>query len=224
MIQISMVHWLKLNVYDLFDEPENSSFQIGGDIFCEKHNGLIYLPNFISNEESSKLISYIENQQWSAELNRRVQHYGYRYDYKSRNLDVSSEVLEIEQPFIGLLDTLTYELNELGLKSRPNQIIVNEYEIGQGITWHIDSEKSFDDNIFIISLLSDCLMKLENKNTKDKLDVLLKKNSLLCLTKESRYDWKHTIPNTKSFVFNGKKFTRARRLSLTCRYIKNPLI
>lgn len=202
-------------MYDLFDEPENLSSQIGEDEFCEKENGLIYLPDFISTEESRELINYVENQPWSSELNRRVQHYGYRYDYKSRTLDVLSEVLEIEQPFTGLLDTLTYELNELGVKSRPNQIIVNEYEIGQGITWHIDSEKSFDDNIFIISLLSDCLMKLEHKKTKEQLDVYLKKNSLLCLTKESRYDWRHTIPNTKSFVFHGKKFMRARRLSLT---------
>lgn len=207
-------------MYDLFDEPENSFFQIGGDCFCEEKIGLIYIPNFISLEESFKLIGYIENQPWSSELNRRVQHYGYRYNYKSRNLDFSSDVLEIEQPFIGLLDTLTYELSELGLKTRPNQVIVNEYEIGQGITWHIDSEKSFDDNIFIISLLSDCVLKLEHKNTKEQLEVFLKKNSLLCLTKESRYDWRHTIPSTKSFVFKGKKVMRARRLSLTCRYIK----
>ena len=60
-------------------------------------------------------------------------------------------------------------------------------------------------------------------DTKDTLEVYLKKNSLLCLTKESRYDWRHTIPNTKSFVFNGKKFLRDRRLSLTCRFIKKPL-
>lgn len=220
---MSIVQWLKLNVYDLFDEPQDFYNQIGGDLFSENETGLIYIPNFISGEESLKLISYIENQQWSSELNRRVQHYGYRYDYKSRNLDISSEVLEIEQPFTGLLDTITYELNELGLKDRPNQIIVNEYEIGQGITWHIDSEKSFDDNIFILSLLSDCLMKLEHKKTKEQLDVYLKKNSLLCLTKESRYDWRHTIPSTKSFVFKGQKIMRARRLSLTCRYIKNPL-
>lgn len=215
---------MKLNVYDLFDDSEDLLYQIGGDLFCENENGLIYIPDFISLEESLKLINYIENQLWSSELNRRVQHYGYRYDYKTRKLDVSSEVLEIEQPFIGLLDTLTYELRPLGLKARPNQIIVNEYEIGQGIAWHIDSEKSFDDNIFIISLLSDCVMKLEHKNTKEQLEVLLRKNSLLCLTKESRYDWKHTIPNTKSFEFKGEKFIRARRLSLTCRYIKNPLV
>lgn len=207
-------------MYDLFDEPENLSFQIGGDCFCEKEIGLIYIPDFISLEESFKLIDYIENQPWSSELNRRVQHYGYRYNYKSRNLDVSSEVLKIEQPFVGLLDILTYELSELGLKTRPNQVIVNEYKIGQGITWHIDSEKSFDDNIFIISLLSDCIIKLEHQKTKEQLEVFLKKNSLLCLTKESRYDWRHTIPSTKSFVFKGEKFMRARRLSLTCRYIK----
>lgn len=210
-------------MYDLFDDTEDSSFQLGGDSFCEKEIGLIYIPDFISHEDSLKLSSYIESQPWSSELNRRVQHYGYRYDYKSRNLDISSEVFQIEQPFLGLLDILTYELNELALKTRPNQIIVNEYEVGQGITWHIDSEKSFDDNIFIISLLSDCVMKLEHKKTKDQLEVLLAKNSLLCLTKESRYDWRHTIPNTKSFVFKGKKIARARRLSLTCRYIKNPL-
>jgi len=207
-------------VYDLFDEPENSPFQIGGDCFCEKEIGLIYIPDFISLEESFKLIDYIENQPWSSELNRRVQHYGYRYSYKSRNLDFSSHVLEIEQPFVGLLDILTYELSELGLKTRPNQVIVNEYEIGQGITWHIDSEKSFDDNIFIISLLSDCIIKLEHQKTKEQLEVFIKRNSLLCLTKESRYDWRHTIPSTKSFVFKGEKFMRARRLSLTCRYIK----
>lgn len=207
-------------MYDLFDEPENLLFQIGGDSFCEKKIGLIYIPNFISLEESFKLIDYIENQPWSSELNRRVQHYGYRYSYKSRSLDFSSDVLEIEQPFVGLLDILTYELSELGLKTRPNQVIVNEYEIGQGITWHIDSEKSFDDNIFIISLLSDCVIKLEHKKTKEQLEVFLRKNSLLCLTRESRYDWRHTIPSTKSFVFKGEKFMRARRLSLTCRYIK----
>lgn len=211
-------------MYDLFGDSEDFPNQIGGDSFFENENGLIYIPDFISLEESLKLISYIESQSWSSELNRRVQHYGYRYDYKTRNLAVASGVLEIKQPFIGLLDTLTYELNELALKTRPNQIIVNEYEIGQGITWHIDSEKSFDDNIFIISLLSDCVMKLEHKKSKKQLEVLLKKNSLLCLTKESRYDWRHTIPDTKSFVFKGKKVMRARRLSLTCRYIKNPLI
>jgi alkylated DNA repair dioxygenase AlkB len=210
-------------VYDLFGDPEESLHQIGGDSFYENNNGLIYIPDFISIEESINLISYIENQPWSSELNRRVQHYGYRYDYKSRSLDNLSEVLEIEKFFLGFLDILTYELNELGLKTRPNQIIVNEYEVGQGITWHIDSEKSFDDNIFIISLLSDCVMKLEHKKTKELIEVFLKKNSLLCLTKESRYDWRHTIPSTKSFMFKGKRVMRARRLSLTCRYIKNPL-
>ena len=61
-------------MYDLFDESQSPSNQIGGDFFCEQGNGLIYFPDFISIEESLKLISYIDNQPWSSELNRRVQH------------------------------------------------------------------------------------------------------------------------------------------------------
>ncbi len=208
---------------DLFGDEESHVIQVGRDSFCDTKNGLIYIPNFISFESSLEIIEYIEKKLWSLELKRRVQHYGYRYNYSNRNIELDKRVFQIEQPFIGFLDTLTYELQELGLKGRPNQIIVNEYQIGQGITWHIDSEKGFDDNIFILSLLSDCLMKLQHKKTKESIEIYLQKNSLLCLTKESRYDWKHMIPNTKSFMFKGEKIMRARRISLTCRYTKDPL-
>jgi len=47
-------------------------------------NGLIYIPNYISSEMHDWLFCMIENQDWDTSLKRRVQHYGYRYDYKKR--------------------------------------------------------------------------------------------------------------------------------------------
>lgn len=44
--------------------------------------GLIYVPDFVSVAEQVKLLSAIDEREWSQELKRRVQHYGYRYDYK----------------------------------------------------------------------------------------------------------------------------------------------
>ncbi len=43
-----------------------------------------YQSGFISAEEKKALIDVIDRQHWAKDLRRRVQHYGYRYDYKER--------------------------------------------------------------------------------------------------------------------------------------------
>jgi hypothetical protein len=47
-------------------------------------SGLQYCPNFITAEEEQALIEIIDQQTWLNDLKRRVQHYGYKYDYKAR--------------------------------------------------------------------------------------------------------------------------------------------
>ena len=54
--------------------------------------GLTYLPNFLSEVEEDELFELIDKQMWSEELKRRVQHYGWRYDYKARQIDSSMEL------------------------------------------------------------------------------------------------------------------------------------
>ena len=49
-------------------------------------SGLRYIPNFISAAQSAELLERIDKQDWQAELRRRVQHYGYIYDYRSRTI------------------------------------------------------------------------------------------------------------------------------------------
>ncbi len=50
----------------------------------ELPKGLIYIPDYITSLVENELISFIDSQEWSNELIRRVQHYGYKYDYKNK--------------------------------------------------------------------------------------------------------------------------------------------
>ncbi|WP_419863166.1 alpha-ketoglutarate-dependent dioxygenase AlkB [Candidatus Poriferisodalis sp.] len=54
--------------------------------------GLEYLPDFLSPEEEAELIACIDAGEWLADLSRRVQHYGYKYDYSNRRLDESARI------------------------------------------------------------------------------------------------------------------------------------
>jgi hypothetical protein len=58
-------------------------------------NGLTYLENFITQDHQKQLITIIDEQIWLDDLKRRVQHYGYKYDYKARRIDTSMYLGEL---------------------------------------------------------------------------------------------------------------------------------
>ena len=43
--------------------------------------GLQYIPDYISASQEKYLIDIIDSQDWLTDISRRVQHYGYKYDY-----------------------------------------------------------------------------------------------------------------------------------------------
>ena len=102
----------------------------------------------------------------------------------------------------------------------PDQIIVNEYQPGQGIANHTDCEPCFTDTILSLSLGSPCVMDIVNKyNTENAIKILLEPGSLLLLSKDARYVYKHGIAARKSDIYKGIKFLRTRRVSLTFRKV-----
>lgn len=52
--------------------------------------GLSLIPEFISTDEEQKLINLVDSSDWLGDLRRRVQHYGWKYDYRSRSIQPSS--------------------------------------------------------------------------------------------------------------------------------------
>lgn len=51
--------------------------------------GLRLIQNVLTPEQHDHLVTVIDQQPWLTDIRRRVQHYGYRYDYKSRSVDTS---------------------------------------------------------------------------------------------------------------------------------------
>ena len=101
-----------------------------------------------------------------------------------------------------------------------DQVIVNEYQPGQGISKHIDCEPCFKDTIVSLSLGSGCIMEFIHKDDKaKKMPVRLAPKSLIVLSGEARYKWLHGIPARKSDEWNGHKYPRQRRVSLTFRRV-----
>lgn len=177
-------------------------------------SGLSYIPNYITSEQERNLVQMIDSQSWLTDLKRRVQHYGYKYDYKSRRIDLSMKVGDLPD----WLSAIAKRLYDEGIfKEIPDQVIVNEYEAGQGITPHIDCEPCFEDTIVSLSLLSSVYMDFSKGD--EKIPLWLEPRSIIVLKDESRYDWKHGIASKKSDNHNGEKMVRERRISLTFRKV-----
>ncbi|MGH1399400.1 MAG: alpha-ketoglutarate-dependent dioxygenase AlkB [Alphaproteobacteria bacterium] len=172
--------------------------------------GLQYIPDFITQGEEQALISKIDDQPWLNDLKRRVQHYGYKYDYKARSVTPDSHLGPLPDWLKGTTDKLLFQ---------PDQAIVNEYLPGQGISAHIDCEPCFDSTIASLSLGSSVIMQFTHAKTKQKEELYLKPRSLVVLSNEARYEWQHAIPARKSDMADGFKIQRDRRISITYRNV-----
>ena len=179
--------------------------------------GLEYHSNFISKIEQKEILNIIDNQVWLDDLKRRVQHYGYKYDYKKRSIDKSMLLGEI--PSWCQVIGQKMQVNGI-INFNPDQVIVNEYLPGQGITNHIDCEPCFNDTIMSLSLASTCIMQFTNKdNLEEIIPILLEPCSLVVLKGDSRYNWMHGIKAVKTDNYFGQKIIRNRRVSLTFRKV-----
>lgn len=101
----------------------------------------------------------------------------------------------------------------------PDQIIINEYQSGQGISTHIDCVPCFSNTIASLSLGSPCVMDFAHSETGKKSSLLLEPRSLLVLSGDARYLWQHSIAGRKTDRFNGQTIQRTRRISLTFRKV-----
>lgn len=177
-------------------------------------NGLVYKEDFLSIEEEELILSEIDHAIWDTHLKRRVQHYGYLYDYKKKNINQDLKTGELPH-WLLLLERKIQ--TDLSLENSFDQVIINEYEPGQGISGHIDCVPCFEDVIISVSLLSSCVMQF-SKN-EERQEILLQPRSILLLSGEARYSWKHGIKAVKNDKWEDSIIPRKRRVSVTFRKI-----
>ena len=190
------------------EPPEHSIEQEGGI------PGFVYELDFITEAEERDLVERIDGSKWSEKLKRRVQHYGWRYDYGKRKIDASMYLGKLPDWAVvpaqrlvdnGLMDEL------------PDQLIVNEYRGNQGISRHIDQPDSFAEAVATISLLETWGMVF--RLGKKKVEKRLERRSVAVLTGDARYKWTHEIPPRKTEPAGERpgRVQRERRISLTFR-------
>jgi len=178
--------------------------------------GLTIMQEYITEEEETKLLDEVYASQWSNSLRRRVQHYGYAYNYQER-----TTATEPIQPLPGWTQSLASRLYDDGFFAElPTQLIVNEYTPGQGIGSHTDANV-FGPSIATLSLGSTCGFIFTRGNTPDtleKVEIFLKPRTLVVMTGEARWVWKHCILQRKQDIApNGDTIKRSTRVSLTFR-------
>ena len=180
--------------------------------------GLLYFKDII--EEKNELISFLDNnEKWKAlsdsKNSRKVQHYGYNYDFKSGKTSTKTD--PIPEEFLSLIVSLKKKCKNAGLvESDFNQVIVNNYEVGQGISAHTDV-KEYGQIIGCYTIGSGATMRFTRGE--EKYDIYVEPNSLYIMSGESRYEWKHEMVARKSDIVGDRKVQRDRRISITFRCV-----
>lgn len=192
----------------LFDEAPSEAL----DKNCQGISGLWYCRGFLHPDEQARIWDEVNAKPWQDDLKRKVQHYGYKYDYKARAIDRSM--------FVGRLPDFAIQVAQELLAKKlidepPDQMIVNNYEPGQGIALHVDCEPCFGDTIVTVSLGSDYEMLFKHIRNDEKRQLRLETGSALILRGEARSEWMHGIRPRLSEDWGR----RGRRISLTFRKV-----
>jgi alkylated DNA repair protein alkB family protein 8 len=170
--------------------------------------GLYLFTDFIDNGTEEILYEYFSKEDcpWEQTLNRKVQHYGFPFNYRTLMLDYSVDSRPIPTICNVIMDKIVKKVLELGLQKETynenddddddnnsnsddisnntnkqalfQQLTVNQYLPGQGIAPHIDTESCIGPIIPVINLASGITMLMEKRksNNNDDTDHRVKKH------------------------------------------------
>src|SRR4029078_4860637 len=97
-----------------------------------------------------------------------------------------------------------------------DQMIVNAYQAGAGISAHIDLS-AFDDAMVAIRLGSTCVMQFAEKASGREEELLVEPGSALVLSGDGRSQWTHAIPARTSDLLHNRDLVCRGRVSLRFR-------
>lgn len=208
--------------------------------------GIYLVHDFITSNQEQDLLEAVDARPWRSLSKRRVQHYGYEFLYETRNVDTKKFLGELPSFVSPILEKICSFPSLNGKKSRlVDQLTVNEYPSGVGLSPHIDTHSAFDELLFSLSIAGPCIMEfrkydhgtwrppssedvdIEGDTTRDcshflRKAILLPPRSMLLLSGEGRYAWHHYIPHHKVDVVGGQEIKRhQRRVSFTFRKVRD---
>ncbi|XP_051151306.1 alkylated DNA repair protein ALKBH8 homolog [Andrographis paniculata] len=207
--------------------------------------GLYLFHDFVTNTEEQELLDAVDSRPWKHLAKRRVQHYGYEFCYDIRNVNTNHNLGELPSFMSPILERIrSFPFLHQDADTSLDQLTVNEYPPGVGLSPHIDTHSAFERLIFSLSLAGPCIMEFrkyaagvwqdqptqssdvekladENNSSFVRKAIYLPPRSLLLLSGEARYAWHHYIPHHKVDKVNDSLIRRSsRRVSFTIRKVR----
>jgi alkylated DNA repair dioxygenase AlkB len=174
--------------------------------------GLQYVPEYLDAATHDRLLLDVDSQPWLTSVDHRVQIYGYNYSHARR-----SALRTRDLPEWGT--DLAVRLRDDGLLPKvPNQLVANDYPLGCGIFAHTD-QAVFGNVVASVSLGSTCVMRFSHPASGRTEELLLEPRSVLVLSEDARWSWRHEIPARTTDRWQDVERPRSRRVSLTFRVV-----
>ena len=171
--------------------------------------GLQYVSGYLDGAEQDALLATVGALGWQDAGGRRIQFYGHWYQHAKGGV---YRVGDLPDWAASLANRLTHD----GLMPYvADQLIVTEYERGEGIPPHIDAP-IFADVIVGVALGSTCVMEFLRQGHATE-QVLLEPGSAVAFSGDARHEWQHAIPARTADDWRGQRLRRSRRVSLTFR-------
>ncbi|CAL0321170.1 unnamed protein product [Lupinus luteus] len=178
--------------------------------------GLWVSRNFLSPHKQSTLFSEVQSENWFTKpSNNQAMRFG---DLPTWAIQLSHSICDSVLAASDDDQLLPLPLDLLLRQPLFDQMIVNQYQPGEGICAHVDLLR-FEDGIAIVSLESSCVMHFTSvDNELVSVPVLLNPGSLVVMSGEARYRWKHEINRRPGFqTWEGRELDQMRRTSVTLR-------
>ncbi|XP_015891969.2 alkylated DNA repair protein ALKBH8 homolog [Ziziphus jujuba] len=214
-------------------EEEQSGFDNGSQPNyswerIEEVKGLWLCTDFLSPQRQASLLSAIQDEGWFTEASyNQAMRFGDLPAWATElSASIRDVVLSSNNLDHGEDELCPFPLDLLWREPLFDQLIVNVYHPDEGICGHVDLMR-FEDGIAIVSLESSCVMHFSSIEGTDsdiartKVPVYLTPGSLVLMSGEARYQWKHEINRKPGFQkWEGEDIDQKRRTSVTLRKLR----
>ena len=181
-------------------------------------HGATLVPDVVTEAEEERIMLRIAQAPWMTDLSRRVQHYGFRYNYRG----LGNGRHDPAPPFPRWATVIGDRLAPYFDGRQPEQCIVNEYRPGQGIGMHAD-HASFGPIVVSLSLGDAWTMNFRPRSQRPYVraglasdeTALLPRRSALVLCGDARSAFMHGIDRT------ANAHQAATRVSATFRTVSS---
>uniref|UniRef100_A0A6C0JHV7 Fe2OG dioxygenase domain-containing protein n=1 Tax=viral metagenome TaxID=1070528 RepID=A0A6C0JHV7_9ZZZZ len=177
-------------------------------------NGLTIVKDFITKDQELELLEKMKDLEWNGTLLRKSRHYGYNYNYKTKNITYEDYLGNLPS----WLDPYILKIFKFGyIYEYPDQVTINRYLPGEGIAAHIDVPRIFKEKLYSISLGSGCNIVFEKDD--EYHSYYIPPRTFMLMEDSARYLYKHGIRRFKSDMVLDKEVERDIRYSITFRNV-----